>query len=74
MASVNDSYEYFRNKTFDLVVELGTRFGDSTVSLCANATIKRLVTIDPYLRYEDYKKDGGWDSSTDETYINLHNE
>ena len=69
MASVNDSYEYFRNKTFDLVVELGTRFGDSTLSLCSNATIKRLVTIDPYLRYEDYKKDGGWDSSTDETYI-----
>ena len=66
--SVDLCREYFKGKTFDLVVELGTRFGESTISLNSNSIIKRLVTIDPYLRYEDYKGDGGWNTATDETY------
>ena len=67
-ASVNWSYEWFYNREFDLVVEIGTRNGDSTLSLNKWATIKRLVTIDPYLQYEDYEHDGSWETSTDKTY------
>ena len=68
MASVNWSYEFFQHKEFDLVVEIGTRDAVSTLSLNEHAAIKRLVTIDPYLQYEDYKHDGGWETATDETY------
>lgn len=68
MASISDSSEWFYGKQFDLAVEIGTRYGESTLVLNSNASIKRLVTIDPYLQYEDYEHDGQWKNSTNETY------
>ena len=68
MASVDASSEYFKGKYFDLVVEIGTRFGESTIHLLESCNIKKLVTIDPFLQYEDFKHDGAWQIATDETY------
>lgn len=53
------------SNTADLVgVEIGVYQGDNAVYILSTLSIKKLFLVDPYLEYNEYKDNIGWDQTT----------
>lgn len=68
MAVIKHIESLYKNKTFDLLVEIGVYKGESTLELLNNANIKRYVGIDPYEQYQEYEHDDTNQYTTDQLY------
>jgi len=68
MASINNLSFLFKDKSFDLVVEIGVRFCESSLKLLTQSKIKKFVGIDPYLQYADYEHDASCKYANDFHY------
>lgn len=52
---------YFKNKKI-IGIEIGVLKGENSCEILKNLNISKLYLIDPYTKYEDYKKDQNYDN------------
>lgn len=61
-ASIDPIITYLKDRfknTKDLkVLEIGARYGDSSLKIISNLSVYKYVIIDPYETYQDYENDG----------------
>jgi hypothetical protein len=57
--SIKFAHKYFKKKKL-IAIEIGVLKGQNSEDILKNLNIKKIYLVDPYIKYEKYKKDGNY--------------